>query len=127
MEECELCGQNMETIHIVDVEGVELRVCIKCANGKRIIYKDNPSRKEKNTVIHNPSKPKEFDQSELVSNYGMKIKKARERMRIPTKVLAEMLNEKESFITRVEKEKTVPPDTVIKKLERTLNIKLTEE
>jgi len=127
MEECELCGRNMESRHIVDVEGVELRVCTKCASGKKVIYKSNISLKQKNTKISESSNQKEFDQQELVSDYGVRIRKAREKMRIPTKVLAEMLNEKESFITRVEKEKTVPPDVLVNKLEKTLNIKLKEE
>lgn len=117
----------METIHIVEVEGVELRVCVKCASGKKIIYKADMSIKEKRIVVHNSTSSKEFEQPELVLDYGMRIKKAREKMKIPTKVLAEMLNEKESFITRIEKEKTVPPDILVTKLEKTLNIKLKEE
>jgi ribosome-binding protein aMBF1 (putative translation factor) len=54
------------------------------------------------------------------------MKEARERMKIPIKVLAEMLNEKETLLSRVEQQKTLPPEELRKKLERALGITLQE-
>ncbi len=48
-------------------------------------------------------------------------------MRIERKVLAELVNEKESFLERVEAERTIPNETFALKLERALGIKLFEE
>ena len=47
-------------------------------------------------------------------------------MGLSLKVLAEIINEKESFLARVENERAKPSNTLIKKLEKTLDIKLTE-
>ena len=51
---------------------------------------------------------------------------AREHMKIPVKVLAEMISEKEGVISRVEQQKMVPPEPLRKKLEQALRIKLAE-
>lgn len=125
MEECELCGRDMNVIHTVNVEGAELRVCAKCAVGKKILHTENQSVVQaKGSTI---KKKSEEDAVELVSDYGTRIRKARENLRLPVKVLAEMLNEKERFLTRVESQKTVPPDNLVKKIEKVLNISLFEE
>ncbi len=124
MEECELCGRGMEIVHIISLEGAELRVCAKCSEGKRVVYKENPFQKEQKTEGRRQDAKEE---KELVVDYGARIREAREKLKIPVKVLAEMINEKEHFLSRVESQKTTPPDVLVRKLERTLNIKLKEE
>jgi putative transcription factor len=124
MEECELCGRDMGTVHVVSLEGAELRVCAKCSAGKRIVYKENPFQQEQKTA---EGKQSAKEERELVADYGQRIRKAREAQKIPVKVLAEMLNEKEHFLARVESQKTTPPDALVRKLERALNIGLKEE
>lgn len=47
-------------------------------------------------------------------------------MRLPLKVLAEMLNEKETLLLRVEQQRTMPSMELAKALEKALGIKLTE-
>lgn len=122
MEECELCGAPAKSVYIVNVEDVELRVCAKCARGKRVIatHSDAPPTAKK-TV-----RPKREEERPLVENYGAVIRAARERMQLPLKVLAEMLNEKETLLARVEQQQTLPPIELTKKLEKALSIKLTE-
>ncbi|MCL5434355.1 MAG: multiprotein bridging factor aMBF1 [Candidatus Marsarchaeota archaeon] len=126
MEECELCGKSTDSAYVVLVEGVELRVCASCANGKKVLSHrptDSASRGYHGT--YQKTAKKSIDEPPLVDNYGRVIREARERLKIPIKVLAEMINEKETFLSRVEAEKAAPPAQLIKKLEKTLNIKLT--
>jgi uncharacterized protein (TIGR00270 family) len=63
-------------------------------------------------------------QSELVENYGEEIRKAREALSLPLKVLAERINEKESTLTRIEKQEMLPSEKTRQKLEKELGIKL---
>lgn len=122
MEECELCGRKIEHAYIIEVEGVELRVCAQCAAGKHII-------EEPKSAPHAPikaqAKAKDSEDYEIAENYGSMIHEARERMKLPLKVLAEMLNEKETLLLRVEEQKTLPSNELVKKLEKALSIKLT--
>jgi len=64
---------------------------------------------------------------EVVDGYGALILGARKRMGLPLEVLAERINEKHSFLERIEHEKTLPDEKVARKLERELGIKLLQE
>jgi putative transcription factor len=123
MEECELCGRKIEYAYVIDVEGVELRVCADCAAGKHVI--EEP--KQKGVKTYRKISTSSEEQKNVVEGYGKIIKEARERMKIPLKVLAEMINEKETLLLRVEEEHTLPSIELTKKLEKALNIKLTGE
>ena len=123
MEECELCGRQMKDAYIVSVEGADLRVCAGCAKGKKVLYReveDRPRPGQKKAIR------KTDDDLELVDGYGAKIHAARDRMQLPLKVLAEMINEKEAHLLRVEEEKTKPSIELTKKIEKALNIRITQ-
>jgi len=120
MEECELCGAPTKSVYVVNVEDVELRVCAKCAEGKKVIK----SQSYGINVSHTPSKPKREEDKPLVENYGKVIREARDRMKLPLKVFAEMINEKETLLSRVEQQSTLPTIELTKKLEKALSIKL---
>ncbi|MCL4383804.1 MAG: multiprotein-bridging factor 1 family protein [Candidatus Marsarchaeota archaeon] len=126
MEECELCGRKMSTAYIISIENVKLRVCEKCSNDKKVLFIDNGKEKadSANKYIENSSDNDEIEQ--IIDDYGETIRRARESMGLSLKVLAELLNEKESFLARIEKQKTTPNSKLIEKLEKTLNIKLIE-
>ncbi len=120
-----MCGRRTDQIYVVGVEGVELRVCPKCAKGKKVM---------RDTSVQAPGRragavPRPRARSELqaVDGYGERIRDARLAMKIPLKVLAEMINEKETFLTRVESERTSLPAPLARKLEKALSIKLLEE
>ncbi len=129
MEECELCGRKINTAYIINIEGVDLRVCEKCSYNKKVLYTNtelnNSSKKASNTKILDLS-DKDPEMKDLIDGYGNTIKAARESIGLSLKVLAEVISEKESFLARVESERAKPNNTLIKKLEKTLNIKLTE-
>lgn len=121
-----MCGRETKDIYILNVEGVELRACARCAKGKKVIrteFEQAATRKNESK----PSKQLKEEEKPIVENYGAIIRQARERMKIPIKVLAEMLNEKEHYLVRVEEQKTEPNLALARKLEKELKIKLTEE
>ncbi len=124
MEECELCGRQMKDAYIVSIEGADLRVCASCAKGKKVLYREvegrgsAPSRKTIKTSE---------EEVELVEGYGKIMHAARDRMQLPLKVLAEMINEKEAHLLRVEEEKTMPSIELTKKIEKALSIKITQQ
>lgn len=124
MDECELCGNPMAETYFVSIEGVELGVCAKCAKGKRIVRRVSSAAAVKAGRAEQRRPEKARNETEVIENYGTVMRKAREGMKLPMKVLAEMINEKETLLVRVEQQRTIPPEKLVKKLEKALNIKL---
>lgn len=122
-----MCGRGMNDAYIVSVEGTELRVCLSCSKGKKVLYREVEARKGAGAKGAAIARPKPKGESELVEGYGRRIHEARDSMRIPLKVLAEMISEKEAYISRVEEEKTKPTIELTKKLEKALNIRITQQ
>ncbi len=130
--ECESCGckiQDGESF-FVNIEGARLNVCPRCRRlGKLISSPYQPSKSnsstpyQSNTYSGGSSLKEEF---ELIEHYGQKIRNARERASLSLNDLAKKIFEKESFLDRVEKQKTRPPESVIRKIEKELGIVLLE-
>ncbi len=125
MEECEICGRPTSDIYVVEVENVEMRVDARCAKGKKVIRTEFQKDIKKKGAIQ-AQRPKKEDEV-LIEGYGTAIRRAREGMKLPIRVLAEMLNEKEHLLVRIEEEKTRPTIELTAKLEKALSIKLTEQ
>ncbi len=132
--QCEICGDDIKGNPIrVMVEGTVLDVCGKCAHYGKPQDKWTPvSRKmtptERVIVTHRPKRDV-FDrlEDEIVPDYAQVIKKARESQGLTIEELASKMMEKATLIRKIEREELIPEDTVRKKLEATLNIKLTEK
>ncbi len=127
MEDCELCGRQTKNIYVVEVENVELRTCASCAKGKKVIRTELEQVKQSSNNRRATPKPMKEEDKPLVDDYAKVIRDARVQMKLPIKVLAEMINEKEGLILRVEEERTMPSIELTKKLEKLLKIKLTYE
>ncbi|MDE1860939.1 MAG: TIGR00270 family protein [Candidatus Micrarchaeota archaeon] len=128
MEECEICGKPTSTQYAISLEGAEMLVCRACSEGKHVNAVYGP---EKDTVkpIRGSSAAKSANTSDLsgpdlIDNYGDAIRKARETLGLPMKVVAEKISEKESTLKRVEEQKMLPSPALVKKLEKELGIKL---
>jgi putative transcription factor len=122
MNDCDICGRPTKTVYVVEIEGATMNLCSNCAKDKkpvRIIQK----REESRSKLQGTGKAEELD---IVPDYGRRIKSAREVMGLSAKVLAEKINEKESTLARVERQEMLPPETLMKKLEKELGIRLTE-
>jgi putative transcription factor len=123
MYDCEICGKKTESLYIIDVEGAELTTCRACAEGKNVIeVMDENTKNKKNQKRKDEEQTGET--TEVVENYGLIIRTAREKIGIPVKVLAEMINEKESMLNRIEHQRLLPSDKVIDKLEKNTGIKI---
>ncbi len=123
MYDCEICGKKTPTLYVIDVEGAEMTTCASCAAGKNI--EDTIEAADVNKKPVHRTAAQEEPQEEMVEDFGGTIRKARESMGIALNVLAEMINEKESTLNRVEQGKMQPTVALTKKLEKQLGIKLT--
>ncbi|AKB76877.1 transcription factor [Methanosarcina horonobensis HB-1 = JCM 15518] len=133
--QCEICGAEIRGKPIcITIDNSELQVCQKCAPYGKPVDKRTPvSRKVSpvvRTVPRTEKRPRKdfFDilKDELLDNYDQIIREARESRGWSQEDLAENIKEKASLIKKIERREIVPEDSVRKKLEHTLNIKLTE-
>jgi len=124
MSECEICGKSTDDLYEVRVEGATMLVCAKDSKGKEILHHFGAGVKESATHVA-PKSGGDEGGEEIVENYGEVIRKARDALGLPLKVLAEKISETESSLARVEKQKMPPSDKTRKKIEKELGIKLT--
>lgn len=124
METCEICGKSTEKIYLANIEQANMWVCTSCSKGKKILKSMGLSEVEKGSAY---SKKRELEDDEIVDHFGEQIKKAREKLGFPLKVLAERISEQESTLRRVEQGRGLPTEALRKKLEKELGIKLVEK
>jgi len=133
---CELCGKDVSKTVTVKVEGSEMEVCESCKRyGREVLSseKKNQSTKEVLQRIKNKkrtnSTPNEYEKEieELALDYSERIENARLENDLTQEELAKKINEKKSVIAKLEKEDMRPSEDLRKKLENTLDIKLTEK
>ena len=120
MGECEMCGASGSGF-LVLVEGAKLNVCRNCAKHGKVLSAPAPLPPRRMPVR------KEESEIDIIADFGRRIREAREKMRIERRVLAELVNEKESFLERIEAERTIPNEALALRLERALGIKLFEK
>lgn len=129
--ECESCGKKMESYeaYLVLIEGARLSVCPSCSRLGKVLQSPNSPKRQ--APISYSAKPQSLSSLksgfELVENYGQKMRQARNGLQLPLNVLAEKIAEKESFLERIENEKTLPSENLARKIEKELGIKLLEE
>lgn len=122
MADCEICGRASDIIYVVDIEGAEMGACARCSRGKKVIETIGSAREENSKPARRPAaKTEEY---EITDGYGVMIRRAREAMGLPMKTVAEKINEKESTLRRVEEGKMQPNDSLVKRLEKELGIRL---
>lgn len=119
--ECEICGKR-EAIVVVVIEGAKLNVCSYCAGDSKVVGRFGQDRGDEELQ----KKPRRREEEEAVLGYGRKIREAREKIGIKLEGFAQSINEMASYIDRVEREETSPPIKILKKIEKTLDIKLVE-
>ncbi len=134
---CEMCGRKVLETKNIDVEGTILAVCPGCVRYGKLIT----SKKEEIPKIRDPildrleirekrNRPGDIYSkitTEFVADYDMRVRKRREDLNLTKEELARKLNEKKSTITKIESKHLHPDNKLIKKLEKLLQIKLTEE
>ncbi len=148
MVQCEMCGTEVAAPTTAKIEGAELQVCGSCADfGTEVVTSDTSTARTKySTTSSSPAgsasgqsntsttggstrggRRDMFDEiEELASDYPDRIREARESQGLSQEDLAKQLNEKASLIRKLERGDMQPSDAVQGKLERKLNISLTE-
>ena len=135
---CELCGAEVQRTKMVTIEGTTLSVCQNCAKfgdetGVPIrkrpgvpqeILRRLEARTRRMTVR---DVYKTEGEDVLVDDYAERIRKAREKRGWKQLELGTKVNERVSIIAKLESGVMIPPDSMVKKLERALDIKLREK
>ncbi|MEW6329184.1 MAG: multiprotein bridging factor aMBF1 [Candidatus Micrarchaeota archaeon] len=124
MDECEICGKAGGDYYVL-IEGAKLYVCASCAKLGKVLRAPAPRAPPKKFTGEKKTSARR--EIELVPDFGERIRNARKKMHLERAVLGEMINEKESFLERVENDKAVPTEALARKLEKALGIKLLEE
>ncbi|MEM2567435.1 MAG: multiprotein bridging factor aMBF1 [Candidatus Bathyarchaeia archaeon] len=134
---CEVCGRKIHGKPIrALIEGAKLTVCSKCSRHGTIIWeeevKQTPTPKIKPKIA--PQVPKVQAASraqavfespfELVDDYDVRVRQAREKLGLTHEELGKKINEKVSVLKKVETKKIKPDDKLAVKLEHALRIKL---
>ena len=135
-----MCGKEEASLLPVRIEGTILSVCRDCAR-----FGDNVKAGGKQGTTVEPSliqvrlqnrerrmKTKDVyeggeESFEMALDYPKRIKEAREKMGWKQEELAAKMNERESIIHKLESGTMHPDDALIRKVEKTLDIKIKEK
>ncbi|MEM4239649.1 MAG: multiprotein bridging factor aMBF1 [Candidatus Woesearchaeota archaeon] len=117
---CEMCGKDTELFTAM-IEGSQLRVCAACGRFGKILKKVKLSASAKPAA---KSEPAQVEQ--VVSDYGQRIKAAREKLGMTQKDFAKLVAVKESLIHKMETGHFEPPIDMARKMEKILRIILVE-
>lgn len=151
MVQCEMCGTETGSPTLAKIEGAELQVCDACADfGTAVSSPDSSTADTKYSTASSSTGGGEstqasrtsnasrgsggsgrqrdlFDEMEvLADDYPDLIREAREDANLSQEELAQELHEKASLIRKLERGDMQPNDDVQRKLERKLEISLTE-
>lgn len=137
LPECEMCGREGPTQRVM-VEGAPMMVCSNCSRfGKpietpkreRTSYSKKgpampPPQQQRTRRPKTPYAPRKKAEKILIEDYGQVIQNAREALGYDRREFAQQIKETESLLSRIEKQKLIPSDRVVKKLEKYLEIEL---
>ena len=149
MPQCEMCGADETSLTTTKVEGAELELCENCQGfGTTVETQETSSSTSKYSTSSSSGtsgssggstggstgsggstrRKKDMfdDMDELAGDYDDRIREAREAEGLTQEELANQLNEKASLIRKLERGDILPSDDVKTKLEKKLEITLTE-
>ncbi|WP_407354879.1 multiprotein bridging factor aMBF1 [Methanolobus sp. WCC5] len=134
--QCEICGAEIRGDSFkVSIDGSELTVCGRCSQYGNAVGKRTPVSRKVAPVGRAPGStgtrrpPKKVPGmivDELVDDYDQVIREARESRKWSHDQLASKIKEKATLIKKIERGEIVPEDDVRQKIEKALDIKLTE-
>lgn len=136
---CEMCGKDVERTSRTRIEGSVLLLCPDCAHYGVVV--DPPPAA---VSLARPTRPmaaataprsasrraeerdvyQEMGELELAADWGKRLRVAREARAWTPEDLAKKLNEKKSLVLKLESGNFHPPDTLVRKLEHTLGVRL---
>lgn len=136
MPACEMCGKELPSLRRALIEGTAMSVCPNCIKfgveqaglKTEVTQRSHVAQSMERRAARSRSRDiYDSMQEELVEDYGKVVRDARTRRNLSVEELANQLMEKQSILAKVESNTYHPPDSLIRKLERALEIKLTEK
>jgi len=128
---CDMCGKKTEDLVRAKIEGTLMHVCRQCGRFGKVLGEVTVKVKEdlKTEKIHIPVSQtiEEEIVEQVVSDFDLRIKKARQKLGMDQEDFAKYVTEKESKISKMESGSFKPSLATARKLERKLKIKLIEQ
>jgi putative transcription factor len=135
---CEVCGRKIHGKPVKAlIEGAKLTVCSECSKHGTIIWEEETKQtatlKPKPKMTQAPTlKVQTAGKAqtvlggtlELVDDYDVRVRQAREKLGLTHEELGKRINEKVSVLKKIETRKIKPDDKLAAKLEHALRIKL---
>jgi len=132
--QCEVCGRKILGKPLkATIEGAKMIVCGKCAKLGTVYFEETPlPTLRKKRVTKRPATkfsikkqpPKVTETLELIDNFSLQIRQAREHLGLSHEDLGRKIGEKVSVLRKIETGKMTPNHQLAGKLEHTLRIKL---
>lgn len=134
--QCEVCGRHIRgKAYKAIIEGARLVVCSDCAKLGSISWEmktpkpSNPAAKLKKPLkrklrVSTKRQSSLVPTLELVDDFDVRIRRAREKKRLRHEDLGRKINEKISVLKKLESRKMTPDNKLAEKLQYTLKIKL---
>ncbi len=144
---CEMCGKDVETLSRVRIERSVLRLCADCARFGTPI--DPPTAAPAGAAAVGRPRPagatpavravragrrleerdlyQDIGELELAPDWNKRVRIAREALGWTPDDLGRKLNEKKSVVLKLESGNFHPPDALVRKLERALQVRLRAE
>jgi len=130
---CEMCGAESALLAPRKISGSVLQVCSACSDSgseptprESIGHRAYVAQALQKRNLKTRYSDIETDESVLVSDYGVVVRQAREKLGLDHATLASKISEKKSIVASVESGNMHPNEKLTKKLENFLRIKLTE-
>lgn len=137
---CEMCGKDVPQTREVIVDGARLSVCASCSKFGEMSGSSSASRPgapvTQSVIDQRLERRERRMQSrdiyagtttvEIVDDYGGVIRRAREARGMDQKEFANLIQEKQGILAKVESNSLIPDDKLVRKIEKALDIKLTE-
>ena len=131
--QCEVCGRQIvgKTYRRI-IEGAKMIVCNDCAKLGSGYWQAKSQRHAKRISKPQPklliSRKKQLptlnENLELIGNFSLQVRRAREKLEISHEDLGKKIGEKVSVLRKIESGKMTPDLTLAEKLEHELKIKL---
>lgn len=132
---CEVCGRKIYgKPHRVVIEGAKLTVCSECSKHGTTVWEETKPKimlpKPKAILLSPKTQSKKTPEKtvdtslELVEDFDVKIRQAREKLGFSHEELGKKINQKVSLLKKIETGKMKPDNKLVAKLEHTLKIKL---
>ncbi len=131
--QCEVCGrQILGKPYRAIIEGARMIVCSECAKLGSGYWEAKPQRRAKRiaklqpklSILRKKQRPTVTEALELVGDFGLRIRRAREGLELSHKDLGRKIGEKVSVLRKIESDKMTPDLMLAEKLEHALKIKL---